>query len=195
MHFEILLRVVVTEIKSLGGFVRATLALPAAQRPPSNEEFQRRVGALWRTFLREASKLLEVAEKEKAEVNTYNITIKDIVGPVNVLSKLDGVVQSVHNSPTLTTQLLVSLRTQWPNNSFQPTYLPPFRSDKSAAGAYVDRPLWVASRQSLFGHKQTFPGHHAKKCRNDCHHFTLDGSIENNSAQVLPRKRQIVPKQ
>ena len=45
---------------------------------------------------------IQKAEGESGPTVThYNITIKDVVGPVNVLSSLDGVVQTVKNSPSL----------------------------------------------------------------------------------------------
>jgi len=45
---------------------------------------------------------IEVRQEKGVEtVTNYNITIKDIVGPVNVLSSLDGVIQTVKNSPSL----------------------------------------------------------------------------------------------
>lgn len=61
-----------------------------------------------RNYLRGASKNMEhrLEIKSKSEmgastVTNYNITIKDVVGPVNVLSSLDKVIQKVQNAPSL----------------------------------------------------------------------------------------------
>lgn len=62
-----------------------------------------------RNCLRLAAKILEhrfalgtKSDTATSTVTNYNITIKDVVGPVNVLSSLDDVIQKVHNSPSLT---------------------------------------------------------------------------------------------
>lgn len=61
--------------------------------------------------LRQSKSFFEGMQKAKSESNmtTYNITIKDVVGPVNVLSRLEHVVQAVSNSPSLSPQARDSL--------------------------------------------------------------------------------------
>jgi hypothetical protein len=54
--------------------------------------------------LRSRLELNTLIEKGVDTVTNYNITIKDIVGPVNVLSSLDHVVQTVKNSPAMSSK-------------------------------------------------------------------------------------------
>lgn len=109
-RFEQLLRSTVRGLEDLANFARKALALPEDLRP-SNEQFQERIELLWDNFLKDASGVMNAAEKEANAVVNNFITIKDIVGPVNVLSRLDGVVQTVTNSPALNPQQQSDLAT------------------------------------------------------------------------------------
>ncbi|GJM12212.1 MAG: hypothetical protein DHS20C12_06150 [Pseudohongiella sp.] len=108
------------ELESIDNFLDSLAARLLKNPQPSEDEWLAPVRFAYRTGygkngpngwlealyrgLKQSRAFFEAFESSKPKegiVTNYNITIKDVVGPVNVLSTLDNVVQSVNNAPSL----------------------------------------------------------------------------------------------